>query len=264
MTQEVRIAFDDGAATVLERWGDAGPNLLCVHGLTSSRRGWVRFANRFGSAYRVYAYDQRGHGDAAGVHGPMTLDRCVRDLEAVVKAIPGPIDALIGHSWGGAVVILGGLRIPARTVIAVDPLVRVTGANWDAEFVDELRPIFEHTGAERERAVREAYAGLDPLDLAGKVHAMRSMSIEPIRRLGSENGADAGGIDLRERMVNYPLPLYLALADAADSIVVPSDVDFIRAQGGSNVTIRVFPGEGHSLHRSAFDAFSSSVEAFLA
>ncbi len=86
--QEQKITFDDGATTVLERWGDAGPNLLCVHGITSSRRGWARFATRFALAYRVWAYDQRGHGDAAHVHGPMTLARSVADCKRCAMRSP--------------------------------------------------------------------------------------------------------------------------------------------------------------------------------
>ena len=247
---------------MLERWGDSGPNLLCVHGMTSSRRDWVRLATRLAGGFRVYGYDQRGHGDAAGVRGPMTLERSVRDLQEVAAAVGGPIDAIVGHSWGGAVAILAGLRVPARAVIAIDPLIHTTG-NWDRDYVDDMQPVFERSGADRERIVREGFAGLNPLDVDGKVHALNAMSIETLRRIGSENEADSGGIDLRDRMVDYPLPLYLALADPAESIVAADDIDFIRRRGGSNVTIRVFAGEDHCLHRSAFEEFARSVEAAL-
>jgi pimeloyl-ACP methyl ester carboxylesterase len=94
---ERAITFDDGATTVLESWGSSGPNVVCVHGITSSRKSWAQLAKRFELAYRIYAYDQRGHGDAAGVHGPMTLERSLCDLAEVVREIGQPIDALIGH-----------------------------------------------------------------------------------------------------------------------------------------------------------------------
>ena len=33
--------------------------------------------------------------------------------------------------------------------------------------------------------------------------------------------------------------------------------------GGANLTIEVFEGEGHTLHRTAFERFAASVKAFL-
>jgi pimeloyl-ACP methyl ester carboxylesterase len=81
--------------------------------------------------------------------------------------------------------------------------------------------------------------------------------------LGAENGADAGKWDLREVVRAYPKPLLLLLADQSDSVVSPEDVAFVREHGGANVTIEVFAGEGHALHRTAFERFAGSVGAFL-
>ena len=61
----------------------------------------------------------------------------------------------------------------------------------------------------------------------------------------------------------YPKPLLLLLADPADSVVFPADAAFVREHGGPNVSIEVFEGEGHTLHRTAFERFAASVKAFL-
>ena len=45
------------------------------------------------------------------------------------------------------------------------------------------------------------------------------------------------------------------LADPAESVVSPADVAFVRANGGANVTVDVFEGGGHTLHRSMFDRY---------
>jgi pimeloyl-ACP methyl ester carboxylesterase len=176
---ERRITFDDGAATVLESWGSTGPNLLCVHGITSSRKSWAQFATRFSLAYRVWAYDQRGHGDAAAVHGPMSLERGVRDLAEVVREIGEPIDALIGHSWGGAVVLLGGLQRLAARVVAVDPMVHQT-LPWKEDFVDDVAADLALSQDEREREYMKRYASWGELEVAGKIHAVRDMALETI------------------------------------------------------------------------------------
>src|SRR5579864_5433497 len=95
------VTLDDGAQTLLTQWGKQGPAIVCVHGMTSSRFSWTRFANRYADRFRVFAYDQRGHGDSASVPGPMSLQQGEEDLRAVCEMIPGEIDALVGHSWGG-------------------------------------------------------------------------------------------------------------------------------------------------------------------
>jgi pimeloyl-ACP methyl ester carboxylesterase len=259
---ETRIELEHGAHTVLERWGDAGPTILCVHGMTSSRRGWARFANRFFLANRVYAYDQRGHGDAAASRGPMTLGQGVRDLERVVDAIPGKIDLILGHSWGGTIALLGALKVSPRRVVAVDPVLRVPPGTFFAEYVDEMRSIFAETGAARERAVLESYAGIDQLDLDGKVHALAHMSIESLENLGIDNRVDEGKWDIRERLAGYPITTLMPIA-GIDSVVSAEDLAYLRERGGPNISVAVFENEGHSLHRSAFDEFTKLVESFL-
>ena len=80
------LPLDDSAGTTLESWGTQGPAVICIHGITSSRRAWIRTAKALQSRYRVFAYDQRGHGDSAIVSGPMTLARSLDDLRVVARA----------------------------------------------------------------------------------------------------------------------------------------------------------------------------------
>ncbi len=256
-----RIALDDGEETTLQTWGTRGPVVLCVHGITSSRRSWTRLGERLAPTHRVFAYDQRGHGDSAAVAGSMTLERSVRDLEAVRDELPGPVHLLIGHSWGGAVALLGGLRMSPQRIVAIDPMVRVTPGTFESEYVDDLRDVFARDPAAREPAIREMYEGLAPVDVDAKLHAMTDMSIASLERLGRDNDVDSGGWDLRERIADYPIPL-LVLAAGIESVLSASDLAFLRESGGPNVSIRVFPDDGHNLHRTAFDEFASAVEAF--
>jgi pimeloyl-ACP methyl ester carboxylesterase len=259
-----RVDLGDGEVTHVEQWGQSGPFLLCVHGITSSRRSWARTGAYFASAYRVVAYDQRGHGDSAGVPGPMRLERSLQDLEAVAATLDGPIRGLIGHSWGGAVAILGGRRIAAERVIAIDPMVHQAPGMWAADFVDDIRDVLAVPEAAREAAIRTMFAGLPELEIDAKVHAMRRMRIESIESLGAENAADAGKWDLREALRNYPKPLFMPVADPSDSVILPDDLAFVRDAGGPQVAIEVFTGQGHTLQRTSFEAFAAASEKFLA
>ena len=257
-----RVELDDGASTTLSQWGTSGPVVLCIHGITSSRASWARLAARLSGRYQVFAYDQRGHGYSGAVTGSMSLDRSARDLAGVAEAIGEPLDALIGHSWGGAVALRGGLELRPRRVVAIDPMIRVLPGTFGADYIEDLREIFALHGDEREREIARMYASEHSVDRAGKLHAMRDMSIGPLESLGRENRVDEGGWDLRELLVAYPIPLLLALA-GVESVVSAEDLAFVREHGGKHVTVRIFEGHGHNLHRTAFDEFADTVERFL-
>jgi pimeloyl-ACP methyl ester carboxylesterase len=170
---------------------------------------------------------------------------------------------LIGHSWGGAIVLKAGHEVPCVRVIAIDPMIHYASGQWAADFADDLQPLFAAHGRAREAAIRAMFAGLPPVEVNAKVHALQNMTIEPVIALGAENGADAGAWDLREAVRAYPKPLLLLLADPSDSVVSPEDAAFVLEAGGPNVAVEVFAGEGHTLHRTAFDRFAASVNAFL-
>jgi pimeloyl-ACP methyl ester carboxylesterase len=261
---EDRITLDDGAPTTIERWGKKGPAILCVHGMTSSRKSWERFAQHYAGAARVFAYDQRGHGDSSEVAGPMTLHRALLDLYNVMQAMREPVDTLVGHSWGGAVAILGGRRFDAKRVVAVDPMIRQAGDPWYDEFLADLKTMFARKGAERDAYIQEEYSklGWAHIDVERKKHAVRTMTVEPIERLRSENPPEAW--DLRADLENYPKPLLLAMADSTRSIVTLDDLKHIRDRGGANVAIRVFEGGDHNVHRTQFERFTQEFDAFIA
>lgn len=252
-TETRKVALETGARTVVECWGDAGPAILCVHGISSSRRDFTRLGEALAGTHRVFAYDQRGHGDAADVDGSLALDALAADLRAVADSI-GTVAAVVGHSWGGAVALVGGPKI-ARALVLVDPMIRVAPRTFDTDYVVDLEPLLAHApGKSRDAAVRTTFDAADERDREGKVHAMRALSIETLRKLGRDNHVDDGGWDLRPQLAALKIPTTILLA-GDESVVAPGDL------AGASKTVRVeaFPGHGHTLHRSAFERFADAV-----
>ena len=157
ITRERRARLSDGAQTTMQQWGEGGPLLVGVHGLGGSRRGWARIAAHLADRFRVVAFDQRGHGDSSAQR-PMTFQRGVEDLADVVASLGEPVHALIGHSWGGAVVVAGGRRLDVARVAAIDPMLRVQAGIWSRYTLPEYRKMFEQTLEEREASMRSSYA----------------------------------------------------------------------------------------------------------
>ncbi len=253
------LTLDDGATTTIERWGTTGPVILCVHGMVSSRRSWLRFARHYAERYQVVAYDQRGHGDSASLTGPMSLERGVRDFTNAVKHI-GDVDMAVGHSWGGAVVVRGGLRTPVHAVAAIDPMIVQVADDWYAEYLAELDETFAVTDAARDAAIRAAFCEWHPDDSIGKVHAMHAMTSAPIAGLRDENRD--GAWDLRVDMARYAKPLLLLMAGREGSIVPAAVYDAIEGNG-TPVRVERLCDQGHNLHRTAFGPFAAMLDRFL-
>jgi pimeloyl-ACP methyl ester carboxylesterase len=193
----------------------------------------------------------------------MRLDRHVADLHAVLAAVGADAVALLGHSWGATVVILAGRDSPARGVIAIDPVLKVPAGAWRREYLDDAEALFALPWQARELSVRSSLAAWHPLDVEGKLHAVRHMTHEPIARLGSENRVDDGGWDILAVVDRYPKQMLVFAAGPEDSVMAKADLEHVQKSGGPNVRVSEFPDEGHNLHRTAFDAFATEVEAFV-
>src|SRR5438128_1702358 len=89
----------------LRDWGGEGPPLLLLHGLASSCHIWDLVAPQLRQVSRVIALDQRGHGESEKTEGGYDFASVTADLRAVVEALQLERPILVGHSWGGNVVV---------------------------------------------------------------------------------------------------------------------------------------------------------------
>jgi pimeloyl-ACP methyl ester carboxylesterase len=192
----------------------------------------------------------------------MTLQRSLDDLRAVAAAVGSPA-ALIGHSWGGAVALLGGREPFATKVVAIDPMVRVEPGTWRREYLDDTESDLALGLREREAALRGRLASWHEIDIEAKLHAVRDMNARAIALLGSENNVDDGQWDLRTVIAAYPKPLLILAAGPGESVLSPQDIEFIQARSGRNVDLEMFANQGHNLHRTAFERYIANVRAFL-
>lgn len=150
------------------RWGEHGPLLLCTH-------GWWSHAGRFAplgtaalaAGFRVVAFDAPGHGRSSGWRA--TMPEFARALRAVADDV-GPVDALVGHSLGGAASIFAlahGLEARRAVVLAAPADLEV----WVERFRDAVAlpdPLYA-----RMRANLEARLGLTWDALQVERHAAR-------------------------------------------------------------------------------------------
>ena len=133
----------------------AAPTRTAVlgHGILGNRQNWRSFARALVQRrpeLRVITVDHRHHGDSVGAPPPDTVAACAADLERLCAHLGLRADVLIGHSFGGKVVLeaarqraaAGGLD-PALTVFVLDapPVPGVAADRDDHEVARVLRAL---------------------------------------------------------------------------------------------------------------------------
>lgn len=148
----ITVDSTDGVRLAVHELGspdpDARPLLLC-HATGFHGRVWRALADEL-PGRRCLALDFRGYGDSTEPDGELTWEGFGRDVLAVVDALDlGPVQA-VGHSKGGAAILLAEQERPGtidRAVcyepIVFPPMEGPSGPNHLAEITKKRREAFD-------------------------------------------------------------------------------------------------------------------------
>jgi pimeloyl-ACP methyl ester carboxylesterase len=136
-----REAFTvDATGGTLGGWvvGDGAPVLLVHGGPGLSYEYLDGLANELGTGVRIAAFQQRGLAPST-LAGPFTISQAIDDVIAVLDGLGWPQAVLVGHSWGGHLVLRTAAAHPDRLlgVLSVDPI-GVVGDGGTAAFEAEM------------------------------------------------------------------------------------------------------------------------------
>lgn len=161
------LRSSDGVELALHHLGGAGPDLLICHATGFHGLAYLPLAGALTDAFTVWAVDFRGHGSSTPPRsGDFTWEGMADDVLACVDAIGSRVFA-VGHSLGGAAILLAEVARPGSVdgAYLYEPIV----------FPRELvagRAESPMSGAARnrrdvfpdKRAARDRYRNRPPLD----------------------------------------------------------------------------------------------------
>jgi pimeloyl-ACP methyl ester carboxylesterase len=118
--------------------GDGAPVLLVHGGPGLSYEYLDGLADELGTRVRIAAFQQRGLAPST-LAGPFTISQAIDDVIAVLDGLGWPQAVLVGHSWGGHLVLRTAAAHPDRLlgVLSVDPI-GVVGDGGTAAFEAEM------------------------------------------------------------------------------------------------------------------------------
>lgn len=257
--------------TTPQRW------VLFLHGLLGRGGNWRSFGRRWVEAHPTWGaalVDLRLHGDSsAGFAPPHTVPAAAGDVLALVREMPGAVEALVGHSLGGKVVLAtqraSGHRFARAVVLDASPSARPggLGSEQSRDVLALLRRL------PREYATRTEFT--HAVEAGGQSRAIAqwlAMWLEPGGR-GFVLPMDLPGLeslfgsvlaeDDWDVVTSVPPGHRIGFVVGGRSDVVePAARERLRALG-PGVTLEEIPGAGHWLHVDAPDATFGAVQRAL-
>lgn len=234
---------------------------VLVHGVTGWHRTWWRVGPALADlGWRVVAVDQRGHGHSPRIDGRTDVTELAWDLATTIDGLGAPVDALIGHSLGGAVSAELAFTRPelVRRLVMEDPpaVTRAGDEAWLSHQAAEL----EAVRADPEGEVRRALAAnprWEPEDARQDVEG-KGLADGPAILASFRADIGVRVVDLIPRL---EVPTLLLLADPTRSVFPAVARDRLRPGPGGLRTVTF--DAGHTIHRDRFDAWMDAVVGWL-
>ena len=270
-----RNATINGLRLHFRDWGGEAPlSAIAVHGFALNAHSFDEVAPALNDQLRVFALDQRGHGESAWAPelSDYTRDNMVADIGGLIAELGLENPILIGHSMGGMNAMTYAGRNPdaVRALILIDvgPEVSVDGAQQVRQFVagpyamESLDAWVEHTHKYYPYRSKERIRARLAVSLRETDEGQMSKQFDERFREASFGGVARAQDDIWDiaRAVSCPT----LLLHGEKSPVLKREQAEAFAQANSHVELVTIPEAGHSVAGDQPDAFVGEVSRFLA
>ena len=271
---------------------DAGaPTLVLLHGLTDSGACWPDAVERWSEAYRIVAWDARGHGESArfldGQLDDGVGETHLADLVALLENLAGPAgvrvagpDAsrlvLVGHSMGGgtAAALAGTRPDLVRAIVLEDPALGLphpddTGLDDAGQGGHDRR-----SDRARQRVAEALDTFVDPPAALATCRADHprwpESEFDPwlAAKLKIDIGMlQNGGVTTRRPRLQVAaaiaVPTLLVTGDH-DVIWMPPLLERLASVHNPHIEVGVVTGAGHCVRRDVTEGFHALVDPWIA
>lgn len=246
----------------VEEAGEAGPLVLCLHGIGSSSASFAAQLEGLAPVARVVAWDAPGYGRSPDPEGPLTLDDYA-DTAARLIAERGGDAHVVGVSWGGVIAMRLAVRHPelVSSLVIADS---TRGSGTAEEKAAAMRARGEQLAAAGPRAFAERRA---PRLLSAKatpeqVGAAVDIMAGAVRLPGYAYAAESmAATDLTDELERITAPA-LVLCGEDDQVTGIAESQVIAGAMRRGVFV-IMSDAGHLANQEQPAAFNDWVRAHL-
>ena len=248
------------AATV----SGAGPPLLLLHGIGSSRAAFAGQIEHFARHYRCICPDAPGYGDSPDPPPISDMDGYAEVYEHLLGEVDQGPAAIVGVSFGGVVAARLAMRarVPLAAIVLADSS-RGSGVDAGSAAAMRDRPrVFAEVGSV-EFAAQRAPRLVAPRSRQELVDSVAATMTAAIRLPGYAYAAEAMAVtDHTDSLARIACPT-LVVVGAEDAVCPPEESQAIAAAIPSARYVEIADA-GHLANQEQPDSFNAAVEAFLA
>jgi pimeloyl-ACP methyl ester carboxylesterase len=96
------------------QWGEQGPPIICVHGVTAHAYSFQAFADALAEDHRVFAYDLRGRGDSDKPEQGYSVPIHAADLAEIIDELGLERPVVVGQSLGALISLYFAAHYPDK------------------------------------------------------------------------------------------------------------------------------------------------------
>lgn len=261
--ESIFIESTDGNVSIaIQQHTGAGPKVLLIHGIGSSSGDFNPVINEMRDFCQPISIDLRGHGASGKPASGYHYSDYMRDLDAVLAELEMKNPIILGHSLGGIITLMWAANnsgTPRALIIEDSPL----------RSGDDFKDAFEgwlQLNALPHEVAKAWYAGKNP-HWPEAVLEQRSFDMVNTARAAIEelqaSSLSNEGLDTFGELGAITAPLLFLQGDTeAGSMVQPEDLESLK-QALPQTQVAMFPGAGHTIHRSHPHEWLESVREFI-
>ena len=256
------------------QWGiESSQPVLFLHGSNQSAHSWDLVSLHLADRFRIYALDQRGHGDSEWCRDSDYSSAAMGlDAAAFIDALGLDHLIVVGHSMGGQNAMRLALSHPERVtklvLVDIGPEVSALGAKTIRRFVTETREFddLDHFVARVQEY--DPYRTREHIERTVKYNLVRRADGKFISKHDHGPRLAATG-EHRERGDRFTLddvrdlPMPMLLIRGADSNILEADAAQRFVDAVPNGRLITVPSAGHNVQSQNTPAFLDALVPFL-
>lgn len=256
------VSLSTGIRLHFAQQGDeTGPPVILLHGYSDTWYSFSTILPRLSPGLRVYALDQRGHGDSDKPEGGYAMADLALDVLAFMDALRVPRATIVGHSMGSFVAQQVALAAPGRVeaLVLIGAAADVNDFNDMDEFEAAVSALEDPVPLEFTRAFQEGtiHSPLPPEFVQRVSEDSRKLPAAAWRELMRGMRVVGPATGLRQSRI----PALLAWG-VRDALVPRTAVDAL-LDLLPGATLSVYDETGHATHWERPERFARELGLFV-